>query len=357
MTADVVGGVWSYALSLCTALPGIRFVLATLGPRPRPAQRTAADRIDNVVLEESDFRLEWMAGGAADALASRRRLEALAARYAVDLVHVNGYAPAALASGHPVVAVAHSDVLSWWMAVHGTAAPAEWSQYRRMVIEGLRAADRVVAPSHAVLDELRRQYALPLSDAQVIPNGIEFAAWVPRRKRRVIMAVGRIWDAAKNLRLLDEIAPQLDWPVEIAGATAHPEAGLAPLRHARPLGLLDPEEMCVQLGKAAIFAAPAFYEPFGLGVLEAAACGCALVLGDIASLRENWAGAAIFLPSDDPARWQKVLSRLIEDYAERQRLGHAARARAEQFTIARSAQRYRALYCELASAVANQRVA
>ncbi len=66
MTADTVGGVWSYALGLCATMPDIHFVLATLGPRPRPAQRAAVARLDNVSLAESDFRLEWMSGGQAD---------------------------------------------------------------------------------------------------------------------------------------------------------------------------------------------------------------------------------------------------------------------------------------------------
>ena len=33
---------------------------------------------------------------------------------------------------------------------------------------------------------------------------------------------------------------------------------------------------------------PARYEPFGLSILEAALSGCALVLGDLPSLRELW---------------------------------------------------------------------
>ena len=98
MTADAVGGVWSYALGLCAALPDIRFILATLGPRPQPAQHAAVSRLDNVILAQSDFRLEWMAGGQTDITASTRWLEALALRHAVDLVHVNGYAQARLGS-------------------------------------------------------------------------------------------------------------------------------------------------------------------------------------------------------------------------------------------------------------------
>jgi glycogen synthase len=357
MTADTVGGVWSYALGLCASLPEIDFVLATLGPPPRQGQRAVLARLANVTLAESDFRLEWMAGGQADIAASRRWLDALADRHAVELVHVNGYAQARLAGARPVVAVAHSDVLSWWMAVYGEAAPAEWNEYRRQVVDGLDAAARLVAPTKTVLDDLRRQYSLPLRNATIIPNGLDIGRFSPQPKRPVIMASGRIWDAAKNLRMLEEIAPQVAWPIEIAGDLAHPEHGFARLRHAWPLGVLAPTELRGRLEEAAIFAAPALYEPFGLGILEAAAAGCALVLGDIASLRENWHSAAIFLPPVDRDQWRIALDRLIGDRYERERLGAAARARAERFTLTSTAERYLALYRELTGNAAERRVA
>lgn len=357
MTADAVGGVWSYALSLCAALPETRFVLAILGPRPTSAQRAAVARHGNVTLVESDFRLEWMAGGQADVAASRRWLEALAERHRADLVHVNGYAQACLEGSAPVVAVAHSDVLSWWKAVQARAAPVEWDEYRRRVSAGLRAAAQVVVPTKAVLDDLQREYRLPLRGAAVIPNGIDIKGFSPRSKRPVVMAAGRIWDEAKNLRLIDEVAPALGWPVEIAGETAHPEHGIAGLRHARALGVLGPAELRQCLGEVAIFAAPARYEPFGLGILEAAAARCALVLGDIAPLRESWDGAAIFLPPDDAGRWQAVLARLIAEPIEREQLAAAARTRAERFSLAYTGARYRALYRELTGGARPRQVA
>jgi glycosyltransferase involved in cell wall biosynthesis len=358
MTADAVGGVWSYAGGLCAALPDIRFVVATLGPRPRPEQRAALAGLGNVMLAESDFRLEWMTGGQTDVAASRQWLDTLAERHAVDLVHVNGYAQARLESGRPTISVAHSDVLSWWLAVHGDAAPAQWHDYRRRVLSGLRASACVVAPTRAVQHDLRARYGLPLWNARVIPNGIDVGAFSPRPKRAVVMAAGRVWDEAKNLRLLDAIAPALAWPVEIAGETAPPERhGVTCLHHARPLGVLGPDEMRRRLGEAAIFAAPAHYEPFGLGILEAAASGCALVLGDIASLRENWDGAAVFVPASDAAGWRTTLARLIDDADERRRLAQAARARAGHFTLARSAAHYRALYRGLTQGSAARRVA
>ena len=95
---------------------------------------------------------------------------------------------------------------------------------------------------------------------------------------------------------------------------------------------------------AAIFAAPARYEPFGLGILEAAASGCALVLGDIPSLRENWDGAALFVPPDDAVAWRTTLSCLIACDSRRETLGAAARKRALVFARERMAARYAELY-------------
>ena len=182
----------------------------------------------------------------------------------------------------------------------------------------------MVAPTGAVLDDLRREYGLLLRNAAIIANGVDIGAFSPRPKRPRIMASGRVWDEAKNLLVLGDIAALLAWPVEIAGETVHPEHGAADLRRARSLGVLDAAEMRQWLARGAIFAAPARYEPFGLGVLAAAAAGCVLVLGDIASLRETWDGAAIFLPAEDAGRWRATLAQLIEDRGECRRLGLTA---------------------------------
>jgi glycosyltransferase involved in cell wall biosynthesis len=350
MTADAVGGVWHYALGLCAALPEFGFVLAVMGPAPSPAQRDEAERLPNITLEFEPWRLEWMQEAEADLEPSRAWLAMLARRHGADLLHVNGYAHAVNETDLPVLVVAHSDVLSWWQAVHRAAAPAEWDCYRHAVVAGLAAADRIVAPTGAVLEDLRRHYGLRRGQAGVIPNGIDLARFAPVPKRPVVMAAGRLWDPAKNLALLDEVAGALSWPVEIAGEAKHPDS-LAPVRpqgQARRLGALSHADMAERLGVASIFAAPAVYEPFGLAVAEAAAAGCALVLGDIASMRENWQGAALFVPSDDPAAWRSTLSCLIACDDRRRSLAEAASRRAQSFAQHRAAGAYARLYRELA---------
>jgi glycogen synthase len=347
MTADAVGGVWSYAVGLCRSLPETRFVVATMGPYPRQAQRDAIRELENVTLVESDYPLEWMADGVVDLTESCDWLIGLAQRHEVDVIHVNGYAHARLDIDCPVVVVAHSDVRSWWEAVQKSAAPPEWAGYRRQVMAGLAAAARVVAPTAAVLDDLERHYVALANDGVVISNGVDPAGFPALDKLPVVLAAGRLWDAAKNVEALDAAAPGLAWPIEIAGELKHPDGGVATCAHLRLLGRLTLAEMARHLGSAAIFAAPARYEPFGLAILEAAAAGCALVLGDISSLRENWDGAALFVDPEDPPSLHAVIHALIANPDERTRLAAAARCRACRFTLDRMAQAYSALYRDL----------
>jgi glycogen synthase len=347
MTADAVGGVWSYATRLCRALPRIRFVLATMGPRPLPAQRDEIARLDNTILIESSYSLEWMVNCSDDFADSCDRLIKFAECYDVDVIHVNGYAHARLGADRPVLVVAHSDVLSWWQAVHRHSPPPEWGQYRERTTIGLAAANRIVAPTAAVLRDLERHYG-QLNNAEVISNGIELPPFAPLRNASVVLAAGRIWDAAKNLAILEAIAPDLAWPVEIAGEVEHPEGDAARYSNVRLLGRLSPAEMYRRLGCASIFVAPARYEPFGLAILEAAAAGCALVLGDIPSLRENWDGAAVFVDPEDRSALKSAINDLIANPRERSRVAAAVQCRAREFTLRRMARAYAALYHEMA---------
>jgi glycosyltransferase involved in cell wall biosynthesis len=102
------------------------------------------------------------------------------------------------------------------------------------------------------------------------------------------------------------------------------------------------------MAEAAVFAAPARYEPFGLAVLEAAASGCALVLGDVPTLRELWDGTARFVSRNEPGdTLAGALLDLTGDEAERERLGAAARERARAFTRGRMVEGYLAAYADL----------
>jgi glycogen synthase len=350
MTADTVGGVWTYAIDLARALEteGMDVALATMGNPPSAQQRTDAQRVASLGVFESSFRLPWMEEPWEDVRHAREWLLDLTSYIHPDILHLNEPVYASKAFGVPTVAVGHSCVLSWWQSVLNSPAPSEWRRYRREMAQGFASADAVVAPSRSMLLELQRYYGV--EHGFVISNGRDGTHLAPGIKEEMVFAAGRVWDAAKNLMALDTVAQHLEWPVYVAGEQQHPHAGTSiQAAHMRMLGTLEAHDVARWLARASIYAFPARYEPFGLSVLEAALSGCALVLSDIAALREQWNGKAVFVGVDDPATLRLTIEALIDDPDLRHTLAMRARRHALTLTPRRMALAYTRVYWQLLS--------
>jgi len=353
MTADTIGGVWTYAVELGRWLVarGAVVSVATMGDYPTDAQRAEAAAA-GVQLFESGFRLEWMDDPWEDVEHAARWLVDLERRLAPDVVHLNGYAHASLPWRAPTLVVAHSCVTSWWVAVHGEAPPARYDRYRRAVAEGIAAASTVVAPTRAMLTAVVRHYRSPRR-ARVIANGIDPSRFAPSDKEEVVLSAGRAWDAAKNVAALACAAPRVAWPVCVAGSLEPRARADAELESVHLLGRLPPAALAHWMSRASIYALPALYEPFGLSLVEAALSGCALVVGDIPSLRETWSNAAVFVDPRDVDALAWAIEHMIEDRAFRAKMAEAAMSRAHSYGIDRSGAQYLALYRELATGSAH----
>ncbi|HEV7298541.1 MAG TPA: glycosyltransferase family 4 protein [Tepidisphaeraceae bacterium] len=349
MTTDTVGGVWTYALDLIRALRphGVEVALATMGAAVSSDQRAQLQRLENATLFESTFALEWMPDPWNDVREAGRWLLELEQTLQPDVIHLNGYAHGALPFEAPIVVVAHSCVLSWWQAVKGEAAPPEWDTYRRAVQEGLRGADAVVAPTAAMLECVHQHYGV-LGNEHVIFNGRESAAYAVRTKSSFILSAGRFWDEAKNITALDSVAPHLTWPIYVAGDVGgqHGANGRW-TTNVRSLGRLDAGALAKRMSRAAIYAMPARYEPFGLSILEAAMSGCALVIGDIPSLREVWGDAAVYVPPTDTAQLTDAIRELCVNEGRRATFAARATERAQRYTLSQVGDRYKGLYRQL----------
>lgn len=346
MTADTLGGVWNYSLDLARALPDLEFTIATMGRRLSPEQRRQVSALRNVALCESELKLEWMDEPWRHVDAAGEWLLQIARETDPDVVHLNGYSHAALEWNAPVIVVAHSCVVSWWRAVQDEDAPSQYDEYRRRVRAGLDAADQIIAPTSAMLSSLNENYDIEVN-GRAIRNGRNHSAFSPAQKLPQIFTAGRVWDEAKNTILLNEIAPRVSWPIRIAGEDRHPNGSRAALRNVNSLGVLPTAELARHVAQSAIYVSPARYEPFGLAVLEAALCSCALVLSDIPTFRELWDGAAVFVAADDNEGFVVALKTLISDTPRREELGLRARERALRFTVERMANGYREAYAHI----------
>jgi glycosyltransferase involved in cell wall biosynthesis len=347
MTTDAVGGIWTYATELSRELceRGDEVTLIVMGPPPRADQLAPLHDMPRLSIEHTDLALEWMDPDGSDIANARDRLLNIARQVRPDVIHLNSYREAVFDWPAPVLVVAHSCVWSWWQACRGCDPDdARWHRYRKSAAAGLAAANMWCAPSETFRSTVESLYPVR-TPGRVIRNGAKLQV-TSLQKKPLILAAGRLWDEAKNLSTLAAIASDIDWPVQVAGPVSPPGSDESRCDGVNVtwLGNLTRPELMAQMQQAASFAAPALYEPFGLSVLEAATCGCALALSDIPSLRELWQGAALFVSAGDQDAWRNALQRLAHDHGLRMQLQRAALMRARHYSLEVMVEAYRELH-------------
>ena len=351
MTTDTAGGVWTFTRELASGLclRGDRVTLVSLGPPPTCEQLAWLQNAPSVTFLQTNFRLEWMQNSADDMAASRAWMIAAVERTRPDVVHFNQYAYGDLDCGVPKLVAAHSDVVSWWVSVHGEF-PREnsWLRwYCDLVVRGISHADAVVAPSQWMLDALRRHYSWPDRNF-VIHNGRDGSFFSHQSaKEDFVLSVGRVWDQGKQISLLGR--SRFPVPVYVAGPVQPPDGtgsratGLHP--GIQVLGACSEEQLRSWYGRAATYAATSRYEPFGLAPLEAALSRCALVANDIPVFHELWRDAAFYFRSNDAdslasaVRFLQAHPDLRQCYADR-----AYERASQRFSTDRMLDQYQQLY-------------
>nr|WP_277754238.1 glycosyltransferase family 4 protein [Porphyrobacter sp. GA68] len=328
MTADAVGGVWTYALDLAAALQGRghAVTLAICGPAPSPDQlEQAADAGVSILPDE--LPLDWLCSDGEAVREGSDKLATLSAGY--DLALLNS--PALAATGGfrvPVIAVAHGEVATWWDAV-GCSGDIDdaFGWLVDLIGTGLKRATRIVTPTAAYGELVRRRYELEASPVAVHNGRVPLDRASSSNEPAFALTVGRFWDRAKNIGTLDAAASLSFVPIRAVGASTGPHGERAAMANLEYLGSVAPARLGELLAARPVFASSAVYEPFGLAVLEAAQAGCPLVLADIATFRELWDGAATFVDPHDAAGFARAIERP-------QASGAAARKRAERYTVA-----------------------
>ncbi len=344
MTTDNIGGVWTFATDLAKGLNalGIDVTLAVTGNALTVAQR---EDLRGIPFYFAPFKQEWMDDPWEDVDRAGKWLLQIAGQVRPHVVHLNSYTWGSLGWKAPVVITLHSCVLSWWRAVKKHPAPESWNRYRNRVSRGIRAARVLTAPTQAMLKSAETIYG-PFEECRVIPNGRNSEFFRSAEKQDIIFSMGRLWDEAKNIRLLLQASRMIPYPIYIAGERPERKSRDIP-DHVHFTGHLDCCKIAEWLSKAAVYALPVRYEPFGYSFLEAAFSGCALVGGDIPSLREIWKEAMIYVDPDKPAELANTINMLFEQQEKRKELSAAALLAAGQYILERMLENYRDLYNEV----------
>lgn len=230
-----------------------------------------------------------------------------------------------------------------------------------------RRAGAVVANSAAGLTYWRDGGRRPLR-LLTIPNAVprdaidaappaDLAAAGITRDLPIVLYVGRL-EASKNLGALVAALtePQLRGRAQVvccgegsARAELEARAWQAGVGASfRFLGRRD--DVWGWMKRAAVFVSPSRYEGMPNAVVEAMTCACPIVVSDIGAHREILdVNCARFVSPDDAPALALAIAEVLEVPERARRLGEAARARAAEWSVARSAVAYLELYQELAS--------
>ena len=341
MTTDTVGGVWTFTSELASELlaRGCHVALVSFGRAPSREQegwlRNLTNKCPNFLFAASETPLEWMPENASAYTGGEPLLLKLCASFQPDALLLSQFCFGALPVDAPKIVLAHSDVLSWAEAVGKVPLPEDaWLRtYCSLAQRGLNGANTVVAPTRAMLKDLRANFSVA-ARAQVIANGrtLPCVDNTSARKLRAVTA-GRMWDDAKNLKLLAECVSPM--PLLIAGENTITEGDNTKLTM---LGRQSEAELLELFRTSAIYICSSVYEPFGLAPLEAALCGCAVLSNDIPSLREVWGDSATYF--NDAASLSRLLMVMSESPEELVAAQARSHTRALTYTSARMADNY-----------------
>ena len=243
----------------------------------------------------------------------------------------------------------------------------EWLEDRhlrlRIMRRAIRGSDAVVALSHTAAAAFHDVFGV---EARVIHPGVDLqvfrplagepapeptifcAAAMDARSKRVpllVAAFERVRAERPGARLVLSRPQDPRAAQRLAGAAGEAGSGIE-LRDVD-----DREALAAAYAEAWVSALPSLGEAFGLVLLEALACGTAVVGTRDGSLPELVNSDAIgrLFDGDDPDALAAALLEALE-LAERPDTTSACRSRAEEFSTDRCAADYEALYAELIEA-------
>jgi len=233
---------------------------------------------------------------------------------------------------HDLAVLRHPEAFPRWHRLYGASG-----LLRRVA----RRAELLLTVSEFTKRESVELLGVPESRVRVIGNAVDevFTPDGPAAEGGYVLAVGTR-EPRKNLARTVEAACLAGAELRVAGAP-----GWGGIEAAGSLGFVSDEELARLYRGARCLVYPSLYEGFGIPVLEAMACGCAVVTSAGTALEEVAGGAAVLVDPRDP---EAIAAGIREAIARRDELRWLGIARAREFTWRRVADAVEAAWQELA---------
>jgi glycogen synthase len=252
-----------------------------------------------------------------------------------DVVHVHdwfgtvGAAKLAGVLGVPLVMTVHS-------TEYDRSLGHPWTEIVAREQAGIDAADRVIAVSRHLKDQLVERYHAAPEKVRVIYNAVRPSPRLARleQSRGMVLYLGRL-AAMKGvdtfLRAVARVAAFDDSTLFVVAGEGPEYPRLVTLAahlgigdRVLFLGRVTEDERAVLLGSASVFVLPSVVEPFGIAALEAMAAGVPAIVSKTSGVAEI-AGGVFAVDFWDIDEFASRISELLEYPALRRTMGETGR--------------------------------
>jgi glycosyltransferase involved in cell wall biosynthesis len=287
-----------------------------------------------------------------------RELPQRAAHNQLDVLHISYNAPPRLPAAcalvvtiHDVSFEEHPEWFPWKLR-----AFLKWS-----VPRSARQAQQILTDTECAKNDLIRLYDIAPEKIQVTPYAADTrfrpiqdagALQTLRAKYNTsdhfILAVGNMQPRKNWVRLMEAFArakQQFALPHKLVIVGQRLWLADPVFDHARAFGdaiiltgYVPDADLPMLYNAADVFCYPSLYEGFGLPVLEAMACGTAVITSNVSSLPEVAGDAARLVNPYDVDEMAHALGETLSDLSYRQGLRERGQARAQLFSWTRTAQ-------------------
>ena len=271
-----------------------------------------------------------------------------------DIVHTHtwyasfaGYLAKMLYS-KPLVVTCHSlEPLRPWKEEQLGSGYKLSSWVEKLAIE---SADRIIAVSNMMKDDILKYFDIPYEKVKVIYNGIDLNKWKETKtdytlneygiKGEYALFVGRT-TKQKGMIYLIEAAKDID--SNIVFCTSAPDTKeiedeirqkLKWTKNTFWINKLLKEEQYIELySNASVFACPSIYEPFGIINLEAMACKTPVVASAVGGIKEVIIDGetGFFVEPANPKQLAEKINLLLKDKKLAKKFGEKGRKRVEKY--------------------------
>ena len=230
------------------------------------------------------------------------------------------------------------------LTLHGGGLVEFSKRWQARVKRVLKQADVVITPSHFLQTGLRNIR----EDIQYIPNGMDVSAYNFQLREKVsptlvwLRAFHEIYNpllAIETFAIVQKDFPEIQMlmigPDKKDGTFNAVQKRIAKLGLSKIeiVGAVSKADVPIWLQKGDVFINTTNYESFGVGVMEAAACGLPIVSTAVGELPLLWTNGtdALLVPPNAPKKMAGAITKILREPALAKKLSLNARKKAEKF--------------------------